>query len=298
VVAVALAHRPARRRLRLRATDLTFLFGLVVMGAFVLAAVLAPLLAGHDPAHQDLESRLLPPLPLAGSEAAYPLGTDQLGRDVWSRIAYGARISLLVAFSAVVGAGTVGVVLGLIAGYAGGKIDGLIMGLVDAQLALPFVLLAIALVLTLGAGLLIIVVVLVISGWVAYARVVRALVLTLKNREFVEAARSIGASHARIIARHIFPNTVSVIVVIAALQVAEMMITEAALSFLGFGIQPPTPSWGNMIADGRTYLARAWWVATLPGISITLCVMAMMFLGDRLRDSLDPRSRDRGGGAR
>jgi peptide/nickel transport system permease protein len=275
-------------RLTLRAPVVTFALGLMFAVLFVAVAIFAPFVMPQSPTQQNLEKRLLPPVLLAGSDPQHLLGTDQLGRDMLSRIAFGARISLVVAISAVAGAGAVGVLLGLVAGYAGGKTDGVIMGIVDAQLALPFVLLAIALVITLGAGFSNIVVVLVISGWVAYARVVRAQVLSLKTREFVTASRAVGAGHLRILARHVLPNTISIILVIATLQVAEMMITEASLSFLGFGIQPPTPSWGNMIADGRTYLARAWWVATLPGISITLCVLALNFLSDGLRLKLDP----------
>jgi peptide/nickel transport system permease protein len=289
MVAVTEQLPRGRTRPNLKASDVTFLIGMVVVTVFVGAAIFAPFLTLHDPAQQDLESRLLPPAVMAGGDPTHLLGTDQLGRDVLSRLAYGARISLVVAISAVVGAGVVGVFLGLVAGYVGGKVDALIMGVVDAQLALPFVLLAIALVITLGAGFWNIIVVLIVTGWVAYARVVRALVLSLKTREFVEASRALGASHLRIVVRHIFPNTISIVLVIAALQVAEMMITEASLSFLGFGIQPPTPSWGNMISDGRTYLARAWWVATLPGLSITVCVIGLNFLGDRLRERLDPR---------
>jgi peptide/nickel transport system permease protein len=192
-----------------------------------------------------------------------------------------------VALASVVGSGILGVSSGLISGYFGGFIETAIMGLVDAQLALPFVLLAITIVAVMGSG------VLNISGWAVYARVVRSVVLSVREREFVLAARSVGASDTRIIFRHILPNTIAAITVIAALQVAQMIIAEAALSFLGLGIQPPAPSWGNMIADGRPYIARAWWLATLPGLAITITVLAINFIGDWLRENLDPRMRER-----
>lgn len=285
-----IVRRSFFRRSRL---DVTLTIGLVVTVLFASIAVFAPVIAAQDPAEQNLEQRLIPPVPMVGSDPLHPLGTDHLGRDVWSRLCYGARISLLVAILAVLGSGVLGVLLGLVAGYFGGFIESTIMGLVDAQLALPFVLVAIALVVILGPSFLNIVAVLVLTGWVAYARVVRSIVLSLKEREFVEASRAVGAGTARILFRHILPNTFGVIVVIATLQVAEMMISEAALSFLGLGIQPPTPSWGNMIADGRTYLARAWWLSTLPGLAITISVIAINFLGDSLRERMDPYSKKR-----
>lgn len=266
--------------------------GSVAVILFVICmAVLAPLLSPHAPTVQDLERRLLPPSLLPGGDAAHPLGTDHLGRDLWSRLCYGSRISVIVAVASVAGSGALGVLLGLISGYFGGFSETAVMGLVDAMLALPFVLLAVAIVTVMGAGLLNTVMVLIITGWAVYARVVRSIVLSLKERDFVLAARSVGASGVRIVFRHIFPNTVGPIVVILALQVGEMIIAEAALSFLGLGIQPPTASWGNMISDGRAYITRAWWLVTLPGVAITVSVVSINFFADWLRRKLDPRFR-------
>jgi peptide/nickel transport system permease protein len=283
----------ARQSLRWLRRNSVFVASVVVILLLVCLAVLAPVITNYDPTTQNLDTRLLHPGFLPGGDRAHPLGSDHLGRDVWSRIAYGSRISLLVALAAVAGAGALGILLGLISGYFGGLMESSIMGLVDAQLALPFVLLAIAIVAVIGPGVLNTVIVLIIAGWVAYARVVRSVVLTVKEREFVLAARSVGASHLRIIFRHILPNAFGAIIVIVALQIAQMIIAEAALSFLGLGIQPPTPSWGNMVSDGRAYITSAWWVVTLPGIAITITALAINFVGDWLRENLDPRTRKR-----
>jgi len=185
--------------------------------------------------------------------------------------------------------GLVGVVLALVAGYFGGRFDSVIMGIVDIQLALPFVILAIGLIAVLGPGLVNLIIVLSISGWVAYCRVVRSTVLSVKEELFVVAAKAIGATDLRIIFQHILPNTVSSIIVLATVQMAQMIMMEAALSFLGLGVQPPTPSWGTIISDGRGYLGRAWWITTLPGIAITMTVLEINFIGDWLRENLDPR---------
>ena len=263
----------------------------VIILFVVCTALLAPLVSGQEPTTQNLSMRLQPPGLLPGGDPAHPLGTDHLGRDVWSRLVYGSRISLLVALASVVGGGVLGISLGLVSGYFGRFTDTVIMALVDAMLAMPFVLLAVAVVTVIGGGMLNTVMVLIMTGWVVYARVVRSVVLSVREREFVLAARAVGADSLRIISAHIFPNTVNEIVVIVALQVAEMIIAEAALSFMGLGIQPPMPSWGNMIADGRGYITSAWWVVTLPGVAITITVLAINFFGDWLRRKLDPRSR-------
>jgi peptide/nickel transport system permease protein len=271
--------------------NVVFVASLVVILLVVCIAVLAPFVSGQEPTTQNLSMRLRPPSFLPGGDPAHPLGTDHLGRDVWSRLVYGSRISLLVALASVGGGGVLGISLGLVSGYFRGYTDTVIMALVDAMLAMPFVLLAVAVVTVIGGGMLNTVMVLIMTGWVVYARVVRSIVLSVREREFVLAARAVGADSLRIIAAHVLPNTVNEIVVIVALQVAEMIIAEAALSFMGLGIQPPMPSWGNMIADGRGYITSAWWVVTLPGLAITITVLAINFFGDWLRRSLDPRSR-------
>lgn len=255
----------------------------------VLAGVLAPLIAPYDPARINLDNRLAPPYWLQDSKSNHLLGTDQLGRDLLSRLIHGARISLLVGFVSIAMGGLVGVVLALVAGYFGGRFDSVIMGIVDIQLALPFVILAIGLIAVLGPGLVNLIIVLSISGWVAYCRVVRSTVLSVKEELFVVAAKAIGATDLRIIFQHILPNTVSSIIVLATVQMAQMIMMEAALSFLGLGVQPPTPSWGTIISDGRGYLGRAWWITTLPGIAITMTVLEINFIGDWLRENLDPR---------
>lgn len=273
------------------------LFGLAVMGVVLVMVAFAPLVAPADPAEQDIAARLLAPLGTS-DRGVHWLGTDPLGRDIASRVIFGARISMLVGVVAVVIAGAVGVALGLAAGYAGRGWDALIMRIADVQLALPFLVLALALVAAVGPSLTNLIVVLGLTGWVIYARVVRAETLSLREREFVVAARTVGAGGLRIVLRHVLPNAVSSIVVVATLHVARMILFEASLSFLGVGVPPPTPTWGGMIADGRGYLTVAWWVSTLPGLALFLTVLGVTLIGDRLRDVLDPRIRDLEGGPR
>jgi peptide/nickel transport system permease protein len=208
-----------------------------------------------------------------------------------SRLIYGSRVSLLVGATSVVIAGVVGVVLGLLSGYYGGRVDSVISWLANVQLSFPFILLVIALVAVVGAGLMNVIIVLGFASWVIYQRVVRGEVLAIREREFIEAARVLGARDGRILVRHILPNLLTPLIVIATLQVAQMIIAESALSFLGLGVQPGIPSWGSMLADGRNYLTVAWWVATLPGLAIVVTVLAINVLGDWLRDELDPRLR-------
>ncbi len=257
----------------------------------LLLVVAAPLIAPMDPLEQDVTVRLLGPGGVS-DRGTHILGTDPLGRDIASRIVFGARVSVLVGLAAVVVSGVLGVLLGLVAGYAGGRSDALIMRVGDVQLALPFLVLALALVAAVGPSLANLVAVLGVTGWVIYARVVRAEALSLREREFVLAARTVGAGAARIVRRHILPNTVSSIVVVASLQVARMILFEASLSFLGVGVPPPTPTWGGMISDGRAYVTVAWWVPTLPGLALFLTVLGVTLVGDRLRDVLDPRLRE------
>jgi peptide/nickel transport system permease protein len=257
---------------------------LVVLGLFVIFGVFAPLFAPQDPNAQDLAARLQPPL-----SEGYVLGTDGLGRDVLSRLIYGSRISLVVGFTAVLLSAALGIVVGLVSGYVGGWVDTLFMRIVDAWLAFPFLLLAIAIVAVLGRGLNNIVIALVITGWVLYARLVRGETLSLREREFVLSARGLGASPISIMFRHILPNCMAPILVVATLEIGVVIVTEASLSFLGLGAAASEPSWGGMLSDGRAYLTRAWWLATLPGLAIFAVVLAVNILGDGLRDALDPR---------
>ena len=257
----------------------------------VLVAVFAPLLAPHDPYKVSVGNRLKPPMYQSKDGARYILGTDAVGRDIVSRMIVGSRLSLLISFSAVAIAASLGSVIGLISGFAGGKTDNAIMRMGDIWLAFPQILLALSVTAVLGPSVVNLIIALGLSRWVSYARLVRGNVLSLREREFVWAARSIGATPFRLIARHVLPNVIDIIIILGALHLGQMIILEAALSFLGLGIQPPTPSWGGMIGDGRTYLHNAWWVATFPGLAIAVTVLLAGLFGDALRDALDPRYR-------
>lgn len=258
---------------------------LVVAGS----AVFAPVVAPHDPAKQSLIRRFTPPYWAKDGDARYVLGTDQVGRDILSRMIHGARISLLVGVSAVGVSLIVGVTLGLVSGFLGGRMDTLIMTVVDVTLSFPQLLLALAFVAVLGPGLGNIILVLGLTGWERYARVVRAEVLALREKDFVEAARAVGAGPARTLRCHLLPNTFSSIIVMSTLQVAQAILQEAALSFLGLGTGSAYPTWGQMIALGRDFVTVAWWLPTFPGLAILLTVLAINLVGDRLRDALDPR---------
>jgi peptide/nickel transport system permease protein len=253
--------------------------------------VAAPWLAPHDPTRQSLRDRLTPPTLDAADGRARLFGTDHLGRDVFSRVIYGARVSLVVGLSAVIVGGALGGTLGIAAGFRGGFTDSVIMTLADAQLAFPFILLAIGIIAVLGPSFPTLIVVIGLSGWVSYARVLRSQVLVLRSREFVDAIRALGGSVLRVIARHILPNVLSSLVVIATLELARAIVLEATLSFLGLGIQPPTPSWGGMIHEGREYLDSAWWISTFPGLVLMLASLVVSRTGDWLRDLLDPTLR-------
>ncbi len=282
--------RAASLRLVRRAP--TAVVAAAVLGLVCLAALTAPWLAPHDPREQVLERRLFPPAWTAGGNWAFPLGTDHLGRDILSRLIYGSRISLLVGITAVVISGLLGVTLGLLAGYYGGRLDALIMRMVDVQLAFPFILLAIAIIAVLGPGLRNVIVVLGVAGWMVYARVVRGQVLALKEKEFVAAARALGVPNRVIIPRHLLPNVLTPVIIVATFAVATTIITEASLSFLGLGVESIIPTWGSMLADGRAYIGRAWWLTTFPGLAILFTVLSINVLGDWLRDHLDPRLRN------
>jgi ABC-type dipeptide/oligopeptide/nickel transport system permease subunit len=260
----------------------------LVLLLIVLVTLAAPWLAPYSPVEVDIQHRLGPPAWMEGGKTDHWLGTDQIGRDLLSRMIYGGRVSLLIGVSAVAISSTIGVLLGLAAGYFGSKIDWIIMTLINIMLTFPFVLLALAVIAVLGASLLNMVIVLGVAGWPIYARVIRAETMALREREFVVAGRALGMSHARIIFGQIFPNLVSAITVVATLQIAQVIILESFLSFLGLGVQPPTPAWGNMLGEGRVYMLNSWWIAAFPGAAIFVTTLVINLMGNALRDWLDP----------
>jgi peptide/nickel transport system permease protein len=276
---------------RARRTRALAVGGAVFVALLIVTALAAPLIAPADPIRQSLRGRLAAPTLSGADGKAHLLGTDHLGRDVFSRVIYGARVSLLVGFAAVVVGGLLGATLGLLAGFRGGWTDSMIMTLADAQLAFPFILLAIGIIAVLGPSFPTLIVVIGLSGWVTYARVLRSQVLVLRSREFVDAIHALGGSVARVIARHVLPNVLSTLVVIATLELARAIVLEATLSFLGLGVQPPTPSWGGMVHEGREYLDSAWWISTAPGTVLMLTSIVVSRTGDWLRDLLDPTLR-------
>ena len=280
---------PARRRRFtisgiVRPSERSLVAGLALLAVIIAVAVLAPVVATHDPLqHNSSEA-------LESMSAGHLFGTDQFGRDVFSRTVYAARMNLIIAFVIVGIAFVAGTALGLIAGWFGGWADTVIMRLIDVALAFPFLVLVISIVGMRGPGLLSLFVAVSLVAWVFYARLVRGEVLTAKRQGYVLASRASGFSDFRIIVRHIFPQIVTPLIVVATLQLAGFIVVEAALSFLGMGIQPPTPTWGNMLAEGREYMLNAWWYATFPGLAIMITVLGFNTVGDWLRDILDPRS--------
>jgi peptide/nickel transport system permease protein len=272
--------------------SLSATLGLTILALFIATALLAPWLAPHPPTQPNLLARLQPPA-WAGGSSAFLLGTDQLGRDILSRLIYGSRIALFVGFVGVILAATIGVSLGLLSGYFGGWVDTLIMRLVDTLIAIPNVILYLTVLGVFGPSLTILILVIGCINWTTFARIVRAEVLSVKQREFVEASRASGQYVHRIILQHVLPNITAPIIVVATLNTATVIILEASLSFLGLGVQPPTVTWGRMLSDGRSYVATAWWLATFPGLCITLLGLSLIFMGDWLRDVLDPRIRGR-----
>jgi peptide/nickel transport system permease protein len=262
------------------------LFLLVIPGLF------APYVAPHDPLKGALAARLKPPMWVQGGSISYPLGTDKVGRDIFSRIIYGARVSLVVSLVAIILSGAIGTTLGLAAGYFGGKVDALIMRLVDISLGLPVILLALVFVAAIGPSFGTVITVTSVLLWSRYARQVRGETLSIRERDFIARARVAGASHLRIMFRYILPNVVNSLIVLATLQVGFVILLESSLSFLGAGIPRPTPAWGLMVADGRELIVVAWWVSMFPGLAIMLTVLALNMFGDWLRDHLDPRLRN------
>ena len=274
----------------------------IMLVVLVLPAIFANWVAPHHPRIGSLSNRLVPPAWVdaqgegifatpAGSWT-HPLGTDKQGRDILTRIIYGARVSLMVAVISITLAGITGTILGLMAGYFGGNVDHLIMRLVDIALSIPAILLALVLAVALGPSFQTVIIVIVSIFWSRYARLVRGETLSLKHQDFVARARVAGASNTRIIARHIFPNLVNTIIVLATLEVGQVILLEATLSFLGAGLPRPTPAWGLMVASGRELIVTAWWVAAFPGLAIVLAVLSMNLFGDWLRDKLDPKLRN------
>ena len=261
----------------------------VIITVMVFVAVFAPLLTPHSPTEQSLPNKLIPPAWQEDGNSKYLLGTDVLGRDLLTRLFYGARVSLTVAAAALLAGGGVGLIVGILSGYVGGRLDSVLMRVVDATLAFPTILFALLLAITLGAGLRTVVMAVSLILWARFARVVRGEVLAVKSRDFIAMAQVRGCSHLRIMGVHILPNVLNTFMVLLTLHMGFVIIVEASLSFLGAGIPAPTPSWGQMVAEGRGKIASAWWLSMFPGIAITLVVLAFNLFGDWLRDRLDPK---------
>jgi len=261
----------------------------ILVFLLVIPGIFAEWIAPHDPIKGSLALRLKPPMWEKGGSITYPLGTDKVGRDVLSRIIYGARVSLRVSIEGIVVSGFIGTALGLISGYFGGRVDALIMRLVDISISLPIILVALVFVAALGPSFATVIAVITILLWARYARQVRGEVLSIKERDFIARARVAGASHFRIMFRYLLPNVVNTLIVLATLQVGFVIIFESSLSFLGAGIPRPTPAWGLMVADGRELIVTAWWISMFPGIAIMLTVLSFNLVGDWLRDHLDPK---------
>jgi peptide/nickel transport system permease protein len=269
------------------------LFGGLITLLLIFLAIFGPSLAPMGPTDIDLRARLSAPsfAPVGGAAAAHPLGTDQLGRDTLSRMLYAAQVTVVIAALAVVLSTFVGVVLGIASGYFGGWLDMILMRVVDIQLAFPMLLLAITVIAVFGSSIPILIFVFVLAGWVRYVRVIRAQTLVLKQAQFVEAARAIGAGHWDIVRRHVTPNLLTEIIILVNLEIGRIILVESSLSYLGLGVQPPWPTWGNMLNEGKQYLQTAWWVVTFPGLAIMLTVLGVNLFAEGLRALYDPRSR-------
>ncbi|MCY3831384.1 MAG: ABC transporter permease [Chloroflexi bacterium] len=267
--------------------------GSIIVSVIVLLAFFGPVISPHDPSGRNIRARFEPPGFVDNNGNLYRLGTDQLGRDVFSRIIAGSRVSVLVGVISVLIAGTLGVIYGLISGFVGGFIDSVMMRIVDGLLAIPFIILVIAISGVVGAGLSTLILILGFTGWTTYARVIRGEVLKVREMEYVIAAYALGQSRLKVMFLHILPNVVHSAIVLAAVQVGVTILAESSLSFLGLGVKPPTVTWGLMLSDGRQYINSAWWMTAYPGIAITITVLGVVFLGDWLRDFLDPNVRGR-----
>lgn len=270
-----------------RLKNLEFVLGITLVGGIALAILLSGWLFPGGGDEVNLAMRLVPPV----TEPGFLFGTDPLGRDILARTVVGGEISLKVGIYSAIGAVAVGIIMGLVAGYYGGIIDALVMRFADIQLALPFILLAITFIAVIGGGLTNMIILLIISQWVQYARLVRGSVLSLKDREFILSAKAIGVRDYRILFQHLLPNLIGPVIVLMTLNVANNILLESSLTFLGLGVDPVIPSWGGMLAEGRTYLQTAWWVSVFPGLAILLTVLGLNLLGDWLRDTLDPTGR-------
>ncbi|HEX5007981.1 MAG TPA: ABC transporter permease [Hyphomonadaceae bacterium] len=262
-----------------------------ILGLFILAALLAPLISPADPLAGSLEDRLMPPAWTKGGSLRHILGADDLGRDILSRLIHGAQVSLAVSALAIFGAGIVGSAVGALAGYFGGWTDRIAMRIVDLALSFPVVMLALLMAALFGPSLVNIIVVLTLVLWSPYARMARGETLRVKKLDYIDLARTAGASDISIILRHVLPNIAGALIVLATLQVGTVIVLEASLSFLGVGVPPPTPSWGSMVSDGRNFIASAWWVSLIPGLAVLAVVMSANMLGDALADHLNPERR-------
>ncbi len=263
--------------------------GLILVILVVLAALFAAQISPKDPARIDLRNTLKPLWFMEGGSPEFPLGTDALGRDILSRLIFGSRISLMVGFASILLGAGIGVSLGLLAGYFGGRTDAIISWLMNVQLSFPFILLALFIMAAFGGGLTTLIFVLAIGAWVRYGRIMRGQVMSVKEDTYITSAISAGVSLPRVLFRHVFPNSFSPIIVVASFTMAETILAEAGLSFLGLGVDPSIPSWGQMLSDGREYIQSAWWIALVPGLAISLTVLGINLFGDWLRDYLDPR---------
>jgi peptide/nickel transport system permease protein len=265
------------------------LFSSIILVMTVFVGAFANFIVPFSPYDQDLDNRLKPPLWRDKEDRIHFMGTDHLGRDVLSRVIYGVRVSLLIGILAVTISAVFGIILGLIAGFYGGIFDDVIMRIADVQLAIPLILLAIAVIVVLGSSVKVLIMVIGLTQWMAYARMVRGETLSLREKDFVMSGYAVGASDLRIIFRYIFPSTLASLMVLITLNMAGVIVIEAGLSFLGLGIQPPEPSLGTMLSESKNYLSRAWWLSTFPGLTIMIIIMAINLFGDGLRDVLDPR---------
>jgi len=280
-----------RTRRKPATLELNFVIPVAVLSLLVLTAIFAPILAPYSPIAPVLKERLLPPFFADGGSSAHILGTDLLGRDIMSRVIHGTRVSLSVSLLVIFITSSIGTILGIIAGYMGGRTDTILMRITDVTLAFPIILIALLLAVILGPSFKTVVLAISIIGWAPYARLIRGEALKVSQADFVAQARIIGSSSMRIMTRHIFPNVVNPLIVMATLMVGLVILLEASLSYLGAGIPPPTPSWGSMVSDGRNLIDTAWWISFFPGLTIGLVVLSGNFLGDWIRDKLDPKLR-------